>query len=192
MLNGMLTSVETTPSNANITSLMIGPLMNFVYGQPMLVQGSLLASLSNTTEQFVNSLGNLFNNVALSFSTGGLTEQLNLEEQTRNGIVVARVPKAPLFTLIVVNLLFVVYGIIVFVIALLSHPRETRDVQARLSVTGLVANLFEGERAGKHVSKLEDLFHEREDNGEKIRVAITRTDRNGWAFSKSLTEREIQ
>jgi hypothetical protein len=101
------------------------------------------------------------------------------------------VPKGQLFTLVAVNLLFVAYGIVAFAIALLSRPREIRGVETQLSVLGLVANLSEGGRARMHLSKLEDLFQEREYNAEKLRMGTRRRDRNVWAFV-SLTEEAIQ
>jgi len=78
-------------------------------------------------------------------------------------MLVSRVPKAPLFTLIGLNLLYALLGILLMLYTLcFAKPSENRDVQARLTLSGLASFCFEDEgRARAPVEKVERLFEER-------------------------------
>ena len=68
----------------------------------------------------------------------------NQLEQHRTPTVVARVPKAPLFTLFVLNLIYAVVGIGVAVFATLSSDVKggAGAIRQRLTIPGLVAECF--------------------------------------------------
>jgi hypothetical protein len=83
------------------------------------------------------------------------------------------VPAAPLFTLVIANPLFVLLGIILTGVAITISDGEVREVQARLSIIGLIVDRFETQRSGDGVEKMEDQFEERDVNGS-MRVAIDR------------------
>lgn len=51
-------------------------------------------------------------------------------------------------------------GIVLAVVALASKPTAVKPLQARLSVAGLVAALFEGKRAEEDVRNVSQLFEE--------------------------------
>ena len=48
-----------------------------------------------------------------------------------------------------------------------------------MSVPGLVATCFEGDRAGNAVKELEDIFAEKEGNGRSSRVGVLENPRHG-------------
>jgi hypothetical protein len=103
-----------------------------------------------------------------------------LASQVREQILVARVPKAPLFALIATNLLLVLLGIILAIVALIASRGNTGEVQARLSIPALVAALFEENRA-KPVEEVEDMFEER--HGEHgPRIGVAKVVEGGWVF----------
>jgi hypothetical protein len=78
-------------------------------------------------------------------------------------MLVARIPKSPLYTLRDLNLLYALLGIfLTLYILCFSKPSETRDIQARLTIESLAAACFEdAERTRGPVGKLEELFAER-------------------------------
>jgi hypothetical protein len=152
------------------------------YGSPNLQRGIQLADLTNTSQKFADTFAGVFEQVSLGMSVAAFVNHTNIEEQVRSSILVARVPKAPLFTLMAFNFLFVFFGLVAFALALKSQPRLARDVQARLSVIGLVTNQFEGARAGTWVSKVEDLFGEHVGDEQKSRVSLVRTNQNEWEY----------
>ncbi|OAG40080.1 hypothetical protein AYO21_05761 [Fonsecaea monophora] len=102
----------------------------------------------NTSQAFADYFSQQFSRSALSMIAGITAERLNGAEQTRQTRLVARLPKAPFFSLIVANLLYALLGICLAGVALASQPRKTRNMQARLSVAGLVAALLEPDRGG--------------------------------------------
>jgi len=80
--------------------------------------------------------------------------------QERSTTLVARIPKAPLYTFVLANMLFVALGIALAVLAIARNGGEVREIQARLSIEGLVADIFEGRRAKERVESIDDLFDE--------------------------------
>ena len=84
-----------------------------------------------------------FSETVLSIVSGITVESRNIAEQTRERLLVTHLPKAPFFALIVLNLLYALRGVLLAIIALASQPRSTRNIQARLSIGGLVAPLLE-------------------------------------------------
>ena len=93
----------------------------------------------------------------------------------------SRAPAAPLFRLVIANLLFVAVGVILTLVALSTSGGEVRDVQARLNIAGLVADHFEGAKARRGVESIDELFEER-DGHSSIRVAIDRVPGGGYAY----------
>jgi hypothetical protein len=104
-----------------------------------------------------------------------------LAVQERTSFLVARVPAAPLFTLVIANLLFVLLGIILTAIAIRTSGGEVREVQARLSIAGLVADRFEEQRGREGVEKMNDYFEEKVGN-DSMRVAIDRGNGGGYTY----------
>lgn len=91
----------------------------------------------------------------------------------------------PLFTLVIANLLFVVLGIILTMIALPNSGGQSQSIQARLSITGLVADRFEGQRAKLRVEELDKLFEECDGRSSK-RVAIDDVLDGGYEYKPLL------
>ena len=96
--------------------------------------------------------------------------------QIRYNIFVARVPKAPLFCLILFYVLYAALGLGLTFHALRAvHKDETViDMQARLSVAGLTADCFEQDDVvGREVDASEDLFAERQGH-VGVRIGVQR------------------
>lgn len=102
----------------------------------------------------------------------------------RESFLVAKVPVAALFTLLLTNLLFVLTGLLLLIITLSVRSADgVDDVQARLSITGLVADRFEDKSYGQAVDGIEELYDEHEAGGN-TRVAVVGTDRDGYVYRK--------
>jgi len=85
------------------------------------------------------------------------------------------------------NLLYAVVGVVLAVIAAMAKPAESKNVQGRLSVAGLVAACFEEkERVEGPAREIEDLFAERKDrvsdHGCK-NVSIVESELGGWKYN---------
>jgi hypothetical protein len=105
-----------------------------------------------------------------------------LAVQQRESFLVSRVPAAPLYTLVISNLLFVVFGVILTCIAIGVSTGDVREVQARLSIVGLVADRFEQQRGRDGVEKMDDYFEEKAGN-DSMRVAIDRSEGGGFSYT---------
>lgn len=101
--------------------------------------------------------------------------------QERSTKLVTRISKAPLYTLVLANMLFVVLGIALAVLAIARSGGEVREVQARLSIEGLVADIFEGRRAKERVESIDDLFEEKYGQ-ESTRVVIRNSAQGGYEY----------
>ena len=120
--------------------------------------------------------------------------------QIRHDVLVARVPKAPLFCLVVLNFLYAALGLGLTLNALRAVRKDEAviDMQARLSVAGLTAECFEdGDVVGRKVDASKDLFAEKKGR-VGVRIGVKRcsdmegdggSDKNefrlrGWRLSR--------
>ncbi|KIW61169.1 hypothetical protein PV05_01326 [Exophiala xenobiotica] len=169
-------------ATADIANGSVGTILNsgnyYGFGKVALETAAYSASQFNDTQQMADSWAKAYSKAALALSAGVMTGRADLEEQQRSTRLVARVPKAPLFSLVGLNSLYAILGVLLAVLALGSHPKETNELRERLSISGLVAACFEGESADKAVNKKREMFAEYEgiDTG---RVGIEESGRHG-------------
>lgn len=186
-VNGSVIGGSYHVSNGTLSSN-IGAPMNW---PPYYAQDSMEttfvtgAQQSNTSQQFADYFAQGFGQTALSMLAAVLTPAPTLLEQTRETLLVAKVAKVPFFTLIGLNLLYAILGLTLAFIAFSSHPRTTRDVQARLSVAGLVAALLEADHVPSPGNGLESLFAEHAGHDES-RVGIEESGNGRWQFRTIL------
>jgi hypothetical protein len=148
-------------SNGSISQTLAAP---FPYGLACsnLNNLAITSSFTDTADEMAEKWLTGFSQIAMPLAAGIVSPRQNLQEQSRTSMLVSRVPKAPLSTLIGLNLLYALLGILLMLYTLcFAKPSETRDVQARLTLSGL-AFCFEDEgRARAPVEKVERLFEER-------------------------------
>ena len=96
---------------------------------------------------------------------------------------VTRIPKAPFFAVLLLDLLYTAIGVALTVSALAASTRGrgARDVQARLSVSAVVAEKFENAALGDDAVTVEELYAERRGLGT-MRVAFARRDGGGRCY----------
>lgn len=107
-------------------------------------------------------------------------------QQNREKFLVARIPKAPLFVLVILNLVYAQIAIWLACYAcLLAYPSVTRNVQARLTIAGLAAACFEKDSGNaKAITKIEDLYSEkRSPDAAQATVGMIRTEGGGWEYT---------
>ena len=180
-VNGSIGASTLTPANASVGGIIAAPLSEN-FGLSNLEIGTRIASFSLTAQDVADKWANSFSQTALGLSAGVMSPRTNLQEQIRTEILVARIPKVPLFTLIGLNLLYATIGLILALYAVCaSRPRATRDVQARLSVAGMAAHFENSDLSQRPVAGVEDLFAERHGEGSE-RIGLIRTQEGGWRF----------
>lgn len=174
----------------SVISLSNGPITNIIQATQqyssnaddgVLAQAASLAGFSESAQEVADKIAIAYSRVALSVAAGAFVLMPALEAQRRESFLVARVPKAPLAALLAANLLLAVLGIVLTCIALVAARNETGEVQARLSIYGLVADRFEGIRAKQGSESVEKLFEERSgQDGPK--VGISRAWEGGYGY----------
>jgi hypothetical protein len=182
-VNNTITRFVASPSNDSVANAWQAPNAQ-IYGSPgdpSLQQASTLATFGNTVQELADTVALAYSRVALAIGAGAVMPAPALAVQERESFLVARVPQAPLFTLVVVNLLFVLLGIILAAVAIQSSGGEAREVQARLSIVGLVADRFEAQRGRDGIEKMDNHFEEKDGKGS-MRVGIDHIDGGGYTY----------
>jgi hypothetical protein len=182
-INGTITRFVTTASNDSVANVWQSTIST-ITGDPSvstLQQASTLAMFSDTTQELEDMMALAYSRTALALGAQAVMRSPALAAQERQSFLVTSVEAAPLFTLVIANLLFVFLGIVLTGIAIKASRGDVREVQARLSIIGLVADRFEGQRGRDGVEKMDDYFEEKDGNGS-VRVAIDRSDGGGFAY----------
>lgn len=143
---------------------------------------------SNSSAQVAVNYAQSLAKIMAAFTASAFEPLTNTEEQLRQNIIVAHVPKAPLFTLISFCLLFALLGLALFVIALLGQSAETRKIQAQLNIFGMTASRFESPKDAD-VNNVQDLFEERKRGAQSTKVGMVRSEGGRWAYVSSHEER---
>jgi len=180
-VNGTITDFEALESNSSTTNFFQSGIAQTEVGITSLKQAASLATLSGSPQGLADEIALTFSKTALAIGAQAVERGPALFTQQRTSFLVSKVPVLPLYAVVVANMLFAIVGVILTVVALISSRGDTRDVQARLSVAGLVADRFEGATARLPATHMDDLFDERQ--GKKsMRVGVDGCDEGGYAF----------
>lgn len=180
-VNGSITQFIATPSNDSIANIWQGSMTYTTIGWPSLQQAASLATFSNSAQELADKIALAYSRVALAVSADVVVPSRASAAQ-RNSFV-SRVQIAPLFMLVAANLLFVLLGVVLTIVALVAGNGEVHDVQTRLSIVGLVADSFEGSRARRGVGNMNELFQETDEYGN-LRIAIDRSTDGGYTYKR--------
>ena len=181
-VNGSIVSPELTLANATTGGLMAAT-HNFALLN--LEVASRIARFSSSAQELADKWGDQWSHITLGLSAGVMTPRPNILEQTRTQQLVARVPKAPLYALVGLNLVYAGLGVILAAYALLFSRigSGTGAARQRLTIHGVVAECFERpERAPLGGNKVEELFDEREGKGISSRLGVREDQVGGMRF----------
>lgn len=181
-INNSITRFTPTPSNDSVTNIFEGITDQAIFGSFYLQQAATLAGLANSSSDLADQMGLSFSKAFVSGGAEVLQPQPAIAAQERSSFIVARVPKAPLFIVVALDFLFALLGIALTVLAVFSScgKNEVREIQSRLTITGLVADRFEKE-ARIPITSIDEAFSEYE--GEKgPRVIIEKVASEGYGY----------
>ncbi|CZR64753.1 uncharacterized protein PAC_14652 [Phialocephala subalpina] len=180
-----VTDIEVSPASNDIILAITNPfLIPASTGMDSLIVQTRQAGLQSTMSGLTSTFARAYSHTVLSMGVGAVAATPALQESTQAIRQVTRMAKAPFFTLIALNCLYAVLGIVLAVVALASKPKVVKPLQARLSVTGLMAALFEGKRAEEDVHNMNQLFEENNGWGAVQKIAIVPSETGGWRFEK--------
>ncbi|OQE37406.1 hypothetical protein PENCOP_c010G02018 [Penicillium coprophilum] len=179
-INGTIKNWKSSNSNRSTALIVQGTQRHTDVGDPNLIQAVSIAGLGSSAQDMADQFALAYSQTALAVASGAFEPRAALASQVRERILVARVPKAPLFALIAANLLFVVLGILLAMIALIAVRGNTGEAQARLTIPALVASLFEVNMA-RPVDEVDNMFEEK--HGEQgPRIGFAKAEEGGWVF----------
>lgn len=140
---------------------------------------------SPTMDTFISAYARASSRLYLSFLIAQCSPRPVLAAQSRTSSVVTKVPKTAVWILVTANLLFAFFGIVLTILALVANSPDVHQVQIRMNITGLAAQLFEGRSAQERAKNSKQLFEERDGEGDRMvkRVAVERTDKGGMTMS---------
>jgi len=169
-INGSVTRFVATTSNQSVTNIwQISPGISGDHGAPYLIQAAELAIFSDTAQELADIVALAYSRSSLALGAQGVMRTPALAAQQRESFIVARVPAAPLFTLVIANILFAIVGVILTGIAFTASRGngDVREVQSRLSIVGLVANNFENMENREGVKEMDGYFEEKKGQDSK-------------------------
>jgi hypothetical protein len=147
-------SLSNVSSAGVINSALQTTPLNVTTGYSQMTTGAAVASLtSNSEESIAEKIAVLYSQTSLGFAAGVFSARANKAEQVRKQILVARIPFAPFYFLIVSNCL---YGAVAFIAALVAfhctRSEGVQEIQHCLSIWGLVEHGFGDPILDKYVT----------------------------------------
>lgn len=181
-INGTVTRFVATPSNDSVATIWQLPIEAAGVATSNLQTAALIAvSTATSVQDLADQYAVAYSKAALGLGAQSVQLSPAVAAQERSSFLVTRLPMAPLFCLIAANLAFVILGIVLTYVALSTSGGDVRDLQARLSIAGLVADRFERGRAAAPAAGIEELFKEHSGQADSV-VAIERTAAGGFAY----------
>ncbi|KAK5057828.1 hypothetical protein LTR84_011829 [Exophiala bonariae] len=159
-VNGSINSFTYTPtSNGSMIELAHGMQAE---GMPSLSQSQSLASLSDSANGMARSFSNSHSVDALTLIASVMSPRKNTVEATTESLLVTEMSALAFSFLIVSNLLYIIFGVVLAIRAWMANSRDSRDMVARLSVEGLSAMALEDtiEKRVRRVDDTKDMFEE--------------------------------
>ena len=162
-LNNSWTIRGAVPSStqvANITNipLMLGSLQSYFDSRV----DSVMTTIHE--QELADRYATAYSLASMAILAGSLETAPVRSAQVRHRLLVTRVPKAPLFCLVALNLIYTAlgFGLTLDALRAVRKNKNLVDVQARLGMAGLTVECFEGDDAvGQKVEACEDLFTEK-------------------------------
>lgn len=180
VFQGKVTYMNSNIANASVANLFVTALSQGGFGEISTQNSFDLATyISNTAQELADHFAIAYSKIALSLAAGSVTRVPVSIVESESTLLLAKVPKAPLLLLIIVNLIFVVLGLVLAVLAGRTSP-EAYEIQTRFSVAGIVAAKFERTRNVKVAGAAEKLFEECYEGKTAKRVGLERC--RGGAF----------
>lgn len=161
--NDSMNVVSTRTPSKNVSIPFVNGISSS-WGHALLRQGLEQSFVgAETSQDFAAAFARVYDRVAMTVPAGIMVPLPAHDVSRRIQTTVARVPKAPFVTLIILNMSYVAVGVALTVTALLAVflGKGVRDAQARLSVAAVVAESFESPALGDDATQIDHLYAER-------------------------------
>ena len=167
-INGSVANLtEITLANVSLANIVNAPQQETQYALNQFTSGAIRAGFSNTSQELAGTMALVYSQTAVGFAAGVFSPRNNLEEQYRITFLVAKIPFRPFYLLVALNLLYATAGLITGIIALWAEGYAgVREIQSRLTVSGLVSQCFEPPVI--EVQQVSDRFEEHRGNRSAV------------------------
>jgi hypothetical protein len=185
-VNGTVRSFHTRPTNASVGRVFMLPVAFTDAGHRKFTFDAQVAAASiYDFQDFVDAISLSYSKMIAALAYPALEHTRTPIEQLRTRMIVAKVPKAPLFVLVGTNLLFAVAaGMLAWEALRASRHGAPWQMKLRLGIPALVAQLLEsGSTARRPVETTEEMFAEfshAEDCKNTGRVCLDESAYGGW------------
>lgn len=187
VVNSTVTRFVTQRSNDTLAQLAAAPMAGGEAAKPILQQSAIAAALANDTKQTAKMMALAYSKATLAVFAQMTVPKPALQAQRRTEMLVAKVPVAALYAQVVADLLYVLVGLVLSIVALVgSRAEDARELQARLGVEAVVAGLFEADKSRQPVRGVSELFEEN-DGKTSRRVCIVKTAEGGRCYEAITT-----
>ncbi|KAF2157169.1 hypothetical protein K461DRAFT_264103 [Myriangium duriaei CBS 260.36] len=180
-INGSITRFDMSISNDSVGQYFQAPMALSATNIPLLqaaMEGAMANSVSG--DELGQKFANTYSSIALALGAQVIQRNPAVIAQQRVTRLLTRLEMRPFFTLLALNMTYVVIGLALATAAVLAvSNRAVNDFQNRLSVFGLVADRFEGSRAKKGARNIDKLFRESEGRGPVGRVVALPSQEGG-------------
>ena len=125
---------------------------------------------ADSAQEAADAYASIYSQASLALLAKNLGMTPATTAQIRRQLLVSRVPKAPFYTLIAFNLLYVLLalGATLGALWVIRRKSEVVDIQARLGIAGLTAALFAKETLlEKQVGSSTEFFDEKKNGGQE-------------------------
>ncbi|KAL8933183.1 MAG: hypothetical protein Q9216_006482 [Gyalolechia sp. 2 TL-2023] len=184
-LNGTLRVKDSRPPRQNASIPFVSGISD-TWAYEQLHQGLQQSFVrARNPEDLAAGFASAYDQAVVSVPAG-VIQQIPAINVTRGVVTqVARVPIAPFLTLILLNLLYALVGLILTATATwaLSTGQSVKDAQARLSVAAVVAESFENPALGDDARDIDELYAERRGKLTR-RVGLGKTENGGRRFKQ--------
>ena len=188
-VNGQISRFDTRVSNTSVNNIWhtsTGYLQNTADWTAPIQQAINTAILgSASSQEFADKVALAFSKATLAMGAQSVQPRPALAAQARRIALVARIPTAALIATVVFCSLFIIAGLLLTSMAIwASQFRNVPDIQARLGITGLVADRFEERKMHRKIEDSDALFQEY--YGEKPKRVAIGADNGTGSFGYSL------
>lgn len=181
-VNNTITRFWPTQSNASVANIAQSTASLTDLLEPYMQAAASFATFSDGSQELADKIALAYSRAVMAGFSGAVNPIPAEVAQRRTEMLVSRVPAAPLFALIVSNLLFVVAALVLAIMTLQLHGREATDAQARLSNVGIVSQWLEAAQTNEPSSRVEKWFEDTDGNERTNRVNLERFGLNGYRF----------
>jgi hypothetical protein len=183
-VNGSVRSAEIAPlDNLDLAKAVYqATLYNF---DPLFASGAAMTAMSDDIPSALEIWIDTWHKRYLALAAIATTEADNIDQQQRFSTLVARIPKAPLYTLGILLVLSILFNsFILFKSLWRTDLSKMHPKQIIISVAGLAANSFDNKMAdtGHVVSDKWNLFEESKEDSPSTRIGISENSAGGHHF----------